>query len=145
MRKTFVTILVSFVVLIGCAGMSLFPNSEPLCTPEEQQTSIIYKYVDPRTADFTLLLGVASVLDKDPLKAPMIEEVLIKAKALVESGISYELFSKELVELLGPMQFVVINPLLAGFQNFSIPMNDCDKRLILGHIENQLQLVRLVQ
>lgn len=144
--KRFAVLLVGVIFLfVGCAGMSLFPNKEPLCTPEEQATSIIYKYVDPATADFTLLLGVATLLDKDPTKAPLIEQILMKAQALVESGISYELFSKELVGLLGPMQFVVINPLLAGFQNFSIPIKPCDKKLMLGHIENQLQLVRLVQ
>jgi len=145
MKKIIIAMFVSLVMLMGCVGFSLFPNAEPLCTIEEQETSIIYKLVDPRTADFTLMLGVASILDKDPSKAALIEEVLIKAKAFVESGISYKLFAEELVDLLGPMQFVVLNPLLSGFVDFAIPMGDCDKRLILGHIENQLQLVRMVK
>ena len=146
MKKRIVALIMGISFLfMSCAGMSLFPDAEPLCPAQgDADTSIICKYVDPRTADFTLMLGVASILDKDPSKAPLIESVLLRAKILVESGVSYEVFSKELITILGPMQFVVINPLLSGFKNFKIPISDWDKNLILGHIDNQLELVRMI-
>ena len=145
--KTAVVILMSVLFLItGCVGMTLFPNAEPFCTPEEQVNSIIYKYFDPATADFTLMLGTATFLEKYPEKVYILVKAIEKAKeVLATDGITYDVFAGELVDILGPLQYVVISPLLGNFKKIALPINDCDKRMILGHLNKQLNLTSLVK
>ena len=145
--KNAVIILISVLFLIsGCAGMSLFPNTEPFCTPEEQVDSIIYKYFDPATADFTLMLGTATFLEKYPEKVPILIKIIENAKeVLAGEGITYDVFAEQLVDMLGPLQYVVISPLLDNFKKVTLPINDCDRRMILGHLNKQLNLTNLVK
>jgi len=143
--KKAIIILISALFLSGCAGMSLFPNAPEFCTPEEQVDSIIYKYLDPATTDFALMLGTASYLEKHPEGAPALIKIIDAAKTLVEGGATYNIFADELMELLGPLQFVVVSPLLDSFKGVIIPINDCDKRMILGHLNKQLKLVQMIK
>ena len=64
---------------------------------------------------------------------------------LAGEGITYDVFAEQLVDMLGPLQYVVISPLLDNFKKVTLPINDCDRRMILGHLNKQLNLTNLVK
>jgi len=144
LKRIFIVICVT-ILFTSCAGFTLFPNQEPLCSPEQQKESLIYKYTDPATADFVLLIGTATFLDKHPDKAGLLIDVVEKAKTIIEEGTTYNIFADTIVELLGPLQYVVVSPLLGSFKGVDIPLTDCDKSLIIGHLNKQLKLVKMVK
>ena len=144
--KNVIVILFGLVFLLtGCAGMSLFPNQEPFCTQEQQLTSLVYKYTDPATDDFILLLGSATFLDKHPEKVDVLIKVIEQAIEVINGGTTYNIFAEVIVDLLGPLQYVVVSPLLGSFKGVDIPLTECDKRLILGHLDKQLKLAQMVK
>jgi len=144
--KNAIVVLVGLLFLLGgCAGISLFPNQAPFCTPDEQLTSLVYKYTDPATADFVLLLGTATFLDKHPEDVDILIKVVEEAKNVVENGTTYDIFASVIVDLLGPLQYVVVSPLLGSFKGVEIPLTECDEKLILGHLDKQLKLAQMVK
>lgn len=141
--KNTIVILIGVIFLSGCAGFSLFPDAKPFCTPDEQIGSVIYEYLDPATTDFVMMVGTATFLEKYPIQANALIRSINRAKALVENGVTYEVFAEELMKILGPLQYVVVSPILNTFIGIELPINECDKRMILGHLDKQLNLAEL--
>jgi len=139
-------VLLVFVFVTGCAGMSIFPPPvEPYCTPEEQESSLIYKNFDPQTADFALTLGVAAYLDKYPGRLEEIEEAYAALEKAAITGLTYDAFFVLVREKLGNLTYVVVSKFVSQFKGIKIPINECDQRLILGHIKNQTDLFKLIK
>ncbi len=151
MRQTITTTLLAIVlgltiVFTGCAGMTkLFEPPEPFCTETEQADSIIYKYLNPGDADFTLILVMAAYLDKRPEEAQDVKEKLIALKDAVEKGVTYDSFASLAHEKFGTLKAVVLSRALKNFKGVKAPVSVCDKRMIMGHIDNQIEIVDMVK
>ena len=146
--KRFLAILVcSIMIFTGCTLDFLKPEV-PLCPPDQQEKSLIYKFGDPSSIDFVMLLGAATYLDKykgDGNKIDQFIKIVDKSIALVDTAQSYDIFSKILMDLLGPIQFVVVSPVLGSFKGVSLHITDCDKALILGHLVKVKQLAMMAK
>ena len=145
----FILFLMFFIGFVGgCA--TIFPEPTPLCTPEEQETSVIYTLLNkihsnPSSADFTLLMTSATQFKKHPERAAEIIQVATKMKSIINEGVTYAIFESKLKEELDPMQYVVASKFTKQFSAYHIPINPCDKRLILGHLDNQIDLAQTVK
>jgi len=138
-------LFISLVLFAGCAGWpKLFEPVEPYCTAEEQADSIIYKNMNPGDTDFFLVLGVAAVLDDHPEYAPMLNDRFLILKNAVEQGITAETLEKLIRENFSLVMGVALNRVLTKFKGVNVPLSVCDKRLVLGHIDNQLEIVNVV-
>lgn len=153
MKKLYLLFLIIPLLFFSCAGMSLFPApAEPYCTPEEQKDSLIYEFLDPDTADFTIALGSAAYIDKyrdNPAKHKEKLDQLIKAyniiKVAVEEGLTYNALFEKVQEELGTYTAIVISRFVSRFKGVNLPIKTCDKRLILGHIERQNNLFNVMK
>lgn len=144
MKRIFLFLLaiVMIVGLSSCVGMTeLFGPPEPFCTETEQADSLIYKYLNPGDADFTLILVMGAYLEKRPEKAQEIKEKLIKLKDAVEKGTTYDSFASMAQDEFGTFKAVMLSRALKNFKGVKTPLKVCDKRLILGHIDNQIETV----
>jgi len=138
-------ILLLAVVFAGCAGMpKLFEPAEPYCTAEEQKDSIIYKHLNPGDTDFALVLFSAGVLEKNPHLAPMIKDRLLELRAAVESGITAAALEKMVRDKFSLVMGVALGRVLEKFKGVNVPLGVCDRRLVLGHIDNQLEIVEMI-
>ena len=145
MKRTLL-ILMAVTFLVSCAGMpKLFEPPEPYCTETEQANSLIYAYLNPGDTDFTLILVMAVYLDKRPEEAPGVKEKHITLKTAVEKGITYDAFESKAQKKFGALKAVVLSKALKNFVGVKVPLSVCDKRLILGHIENQIEIVDMVK
>ena len=134
------------VLLFGCAGMpKIFNPPEDYCTVEEQKTSLIYKYLNPTDARFSLMLGLAAHLDKHPENAPAIKRHLETLKESVNDGITYASLSKYATANFGVLVNVVLSEALQNFKAINLPLSVCDKRLTLGAIDKLLGIVAMVE
>jgi len=142
----FFTIFLAGILLSGCAGMpKFFEPAEPYCTAEEQKDSLIYKYLNPGDTDFALILGTAGVLEKHPEYADKIRSGLLDVKAAVKNGITADALEKLVREKFGMVMGVALSKVLKKFKGVHVPLGVCDSRLVLGHVENQLEIVDLVK
>lgn len=142
----FLMAIVMILMFFSCAGMpKLFEPAEPYCTAEEQKDSLIYKHLNPGDTDFFLILGMAAYLDKHPEKASELKEKLIILKDAVEKGITYDAFERKAQKEFGALKAVVLAKALKNFVGVKVPIKVCDKRMILGHLENQTEIVDLVK
>ncbi len=145
-RTTVLMAMVMIFMFIGCAGMpQMFEPAKPYCTAEEQKDSLIYKYLNPGDANFTLKLGVAATLNKHPERAADIKKALLSLKAAVESGISYVAFAEQIEGDFGPLTAVILGEMLTKFKSIDIPLSVCDKRLSSGAVDNMLKIVERVK
>ena len=143
-RLTILFIIV--IALASCAGMpKLFNPPEPYCTVEEQETSLIYKYMNPTDARFSLMLGLAAYLDRHPENAPAVERHLNTLRESVNDGITYAALSKYTTANFGVLINVVISEAMQGFKAINLPLSVCDKRLVLGAIDKLLGIVAMVE
>ncbi|MCP4703267.1 MAG: hypothetical protein GY865_01555 [candidate division Zixibacteria bacterium] len=145
---TFVMLLstICLFTLSSCAGLpKLFNPPEPYCTIEEQETSLIYKYLNPTDAKFTLMLGVAAHLDKHPENAGAVGRHLSTLRESVEDGITYAALSKYTTANFGVLVSVVLSEALQNFKSINLPLSVCDKRLVLGAIDKLLGIVEMVE
>lgn len=148
MKKTILITMamVMIFMFIGCAGMpKFFEPAEPYCTAEEQKESIIYRYMNPGDTDFILILGMAAYLDDQPEEAPAVSANLTRLKNAVEQGITYDSFASKAQEKFGTLKAVVLSKALENFVGVKVPLSVCDKRLILGHLENQAEIVDMIK
>lgn len=143
MKKFLVLLLIPLVM--GCTGFQLFPEAEPLCTPEEQVDSLIYRYFDPATADFTLMVGVAAFLDKYPEKADELDLAYDVIGKAVEKGISYDALFDLAGDELGELTYFVVSKYLVRFKGIKLPLSTCDRILILGHVASQKELIGIIK
>jgi len=139
-----VILLSLFIFIFGCAGIHIFPKKD-LCTPEEQESSLIYKAFDPQTADFTLALGTAAYLDKHKDKLPEMTKIYKKVNIALKKGLNYNLLFDLVKKEFGSYTYVVVSRFVNSFKGISLPISECDKRLILLHIEKQLELFELMK
>lgn len=144
--KRFLLILLAVVFLVSCMGMpKLFAPPEPYCTETEQANSLIYKYLNPGDADFALIFVMAAYLDKRPEEAQGVKNKFIQLKDSVEKGITYDAFADKAQDKFGTLKAVVLSRALKNFTGVKVPLSVCDKRLILGHIENQIEIVDMIK
>jgi len=145
MKRFLLVLIITCFIFTGCIGMpKLFEPVEPYCTPEEQEDSIIYKYLNPADTDFVLIIGTAVILENNPEYAPKIKRYLLDLKIAVEKGITAGAFEKLVQEKFGALMGIVLGKTLERFKKINVPLKVCDKRLILGHIDNQLEIVDAV-
>lgn len=150
--RNFLMLIVA-VTMVGCVAFAgcatIFPESEPLCTVEEQESSVVYKvlkklYSNPRSANFTLLMGTATQIQKHPETKDEIIELAKSLKTAILEGITYELFAEKALSNLGPYQYLVASEALTGFKAYKIPIkSECDVRLIFAHLDKQIKLVEM--
>ncbi len=144
-RLLILSFCLSFLFM-GCAGWSIFPApAVPYCTPEEQADSLIYKYLDPDTADFTIAFGTAAYVEKYPEKLPDMIKAYETIKTTVEKGLSYDGLFNLAQKELGVYTYIVVSRFVSRFQGVIMPIKVCDKRLILGHIERQQTLFSMMK
>ena len=141
-----IVILLSTFFIFGCQGMpKIFNPPEEYCSIEEQETSLIYKYLNPTDARFSLMLGLAAHLDKHPENAPAIKRHLETLKESVTDGITYASLSKYATANFGVLVNVVLSEALQNFKAINLPLSVCDKRLVLGAIDKLLDIVAMVE
>ena len=156
MKRIWILLLmIMFIVFsIGTMGCSkamverLFPEPAPLCTVEEQADSVIYQLLNkinanPSSADFTLLMTSASQFKKHKGYAAEVIEVATGLKDAINKGITYAAFEAEIKKQLDPMQYVVASKFVKNFGTYHIPIKPCDKRLIVAHLDNQMELATM--
>ena len=145
-KWTIIVILLSTFFIFNCAGMpKIFNPPEEHCNIEEQETSLIYKYLNPTDARFSLMLGLAAHLDKHPENAPAIKRHLETLKESVTDGITYASLSKYATANFGVLVNVVLSEALQNFKAINLPLSVCDKRLTLGAIDKLLDIVAMVE
>ena len=147
MKRIFLVLLAMAMLsmFISCVGMpKFFEPVEPYCTPEEQKDSIIYKHLNPADTDFVLIIGTTVALKNHPEHASKFKIGLVQLKTAVEKGIAAGAFERLVQEKFGTIMGIVLGKTLDRFKSVNMPLSVCDKRLILGHIENQLEIVDAV-
>ena len=143
-RIWFVPLMI--VLLLGCAGMpKLFQPPEPYCTVEEQETSLIYKYLNPADAKFFLVGGLSYRLHKHPEDAAAIKRNLITLEASVKEGITYASLEKYVAANFGIFTGVTLSEAFTNFKGISLPLSVCDKRMTLGAVKRLLEIVDMAQ
>lgn len=145
MKRLFLFLLM-IVFLFGCVGMpKLFQPPEPYCTVEEQETSLIYKYLNPADAKFVLVGGLSYRLHKHPEDATAIKRNLITLEASVKEGINYSSLEKYVAANFGIFAGVTLSEAFTNFKGVNLLLSVCDKRMTLGAIKRLLEIVAMAQ
>jgi len=144
--KRLLLVLVAITLLFSCAGMpEFFQSPKPYCTIEEQETSLIYKYLNPADAKFILVGGLAARLNSHPEDAPAIKRHLLTLKVSVEDGVTYAALEKYVTANFGIFAGVVLAEAFTNFKGVNLPLSVCDKRMTSGAIERLLEIVDMIQ
>ena len=140
-------VLVMFVMFL--AGCSTFQLGEytPSGVCVDSDDSVILKYTDnnPTTLDAALLTVNFGALEKEVYTAEQATEVLDDIEGVLTDGVSYLDFYQYLSTKVAAASVIILGDSVDGIAQTGADglISECDKQLILIHIEKQRQIVAL--